>query len=246
MRLGASLGTALRSRRYLRPISGAMRGLFVTATDTGVGKTEVACGLVRGWRALGLDVGAMKPAQSGVSPDEPTDAERLSAAAGGGDPPDLVCPCSFAAPLAPAVAARLEGRAISMEVLLGAARALFERHAALVVEGAGGLLTPLTELETYADLAIALGLPALVVARAGLGTVNHTALTCEALRSRGLRVLGVVLNRPSAGDDPSVRHNRAEIERLTGVRVLASLPHERDPAARAALFADELPRKVKF
>jgi dethiobiotin synthetase len=223
-----------------------MRGLFVTATDTGVGKTEVACGLVRGWRARGLDVGAMKPAQSGVGPGEPTDAERLAAAAGEGDPLELVCPYSFAAPLAPAVAARLEGRAISMELLLGAARALSERHAALVVEGAGGLLTPLTERETYADLAVALGLPTLVVARAGLGTVNHTALTCEALGARGLRVLGVVLNRTSAGDDESVPHNAAEIERLTGARVLALLPHERDPAARAALLADELARSVQL
>jgi dethiobiotin synthetase len=142
------------------------------------------------------------------------------------------------------VAARLEGRAISMEVLLGAARALSARHAALVVEGAGGLLAPLTERETYADLAVALGLAVLVVARAGLGTVNHTALTCEALRSRGLRILGVVLNRASSEDDPSVPHNPGEIERLTGARVLASLPHERDPAARAALFAEELARSV--
>ncbi len=223
-----------------------MRGLFITATDTGVGKTEIACGLLRGWRARGLDLGAMKPAQSGVDPSAPSDAERLAAAAGGGDPPELVCPYSFAAPLAPAVAARLEGRAISLPHILASARALAARHAALVVEGAGGLLAPLTESETYADLAVALGLPALVVARAGLGTVSHTALTCEALRSRGVRVHGVVLNRPTPADDPSVPFNAAEIERLSGVKVLASLPYEPGSAARAALLADELARKVQF
>jgi dethiobiotin synthetase len=223
-----------------------MRGLFVTATDTGVGKTEVACALLRGHRALGLDVGAMKPAQSGQGPGDPGDAGRLRAAAGGGDPEALVCPYSYAAPLAPAVAARLEGRPISLDRILSAARALAARHQALLVEGAGGLLTPLTDRDTYADLAVALGLPVLVVARAGLGTVNHTALTCEALRVRGLTVHGVVLNRVGPGGDPSEPHNAGEIERLTGVRVLASLPYVADIAARPAILADELCGKVQF
>ncbi|HEX7488285.1 MAG TPA: dethiobiotin synthase, partial [Anaeromyxobacteraceae bacterium] len=91
-----------------------MRGLFITATDTGVGKTEVACALLRGHRARGLDLGAMKPAQSGHALGEPSDADRLRAAAGYGDPVELVCPYTFAAPLAPAVAARLEARTVSL------------------------------------------------------------------------------------------------------------------------------------
>jgi dethiobiotin synthetase len=218
-----------------------MRGLFVTATDTGVGKTEVACGLVRGWRARGLDVGAMKPAQSGVTAGEPSDADLLREAADGGDPMELVCPYSFADPLAPAVAARVAGVELSFERVLEAARALAARHAALVVEGAGGLLVPLTERETYADLAVALGLPVLVVARAGLGTVNHTALTLEALRARGLAVAGVILNRATAARDPSEPHNVREIERVARTRVLASLPHEPEPSARAARIAEIAP-----
>lgn len=223
-----------------------MRGLFVTGTDTGVGKTEVAAALVAGWRARGLDVGAMKPAQSGVEDGLPTDADRLVAAAGGTDPGALVCPYSLPAPLAPAVAARLAGVAISLAHVLACAAELGRRHAALVVEGAGGLLVPLTEGHTYADLAVALGLPVLVVARAGLGTVNHAALTCEALRARGLAVRGVVLNRTTAATDPSEPHNAAEIERLTGVRVLASLPHEPDPVARGRLLTDRLVPAVQF
>ena len=223
-----------------------MRGLFVTGTDTGVGKTEVAAALVSGWRARGLDVGAMKPAQSGVEDGLPTDADRLAAAAGGTDPAALVCPYSLPAPLAPAVAARLAGVEISLDHLLACAAELGRRHAALVVEGAGGLLVPLTGSHTYADLAVALGLPVLVVARAGLGTVNHAALTCEALRVRGLAIRGVVLNRAGASSDPSEPHNAAEIERLTGVRVLASLPHEPDPVARGRLLADRLVPAVQF
>jgi dethiobiotin synthetase len=223
-----------------------MRGLFVTGTDTGVGKTEVAVGLVVGWRSRGLDVGAMKPAQSGVGDGLPTDADRLREAAGGTDPMALVCPYSLSAPLAPAVAARLEGVEISLPHLLACAAELSRRHAALVVEGAGGLLVPLTASETFADLAVALGMPVLVVARAGLGTVNHTALTCEALRARGLAVVGVVLNRAQAGADPSEPHNAAEIERLTGVRVLASLPYEPDARLRARLLPDRLADAVQF
>jgi len=223
-----------------------VRGLFITATDTGVGKTEVACAIVSAAREDGLDVAAMKPAQSGVEPGVPTDADRLRAAAGDRDPPELVCPFSFAPPLAPGVAARLAGVEITIAGLVTAARALASRHAALVVEGAGGLLVPLTPRESYADLAVALGLPVLVVARAGLGTVNHTALTVEALRARGLAVAGVVLNRTSPEDDPSVPHNAAEIERLAGARVLASLPFVRDIAAREANLRSALRGKVQF
>jgi dethiobiotin synthetase len=223
-----------------------VRGLFITATDTGVGKTEVACAIVSAARQAGLDVGAMKPAQSGVTPGEASDADRLRAAAGGGDPPALVCPYSFSAPLAPAVAARLAGVAISLDGVLAAAQALAARHAALVVEGAGGLLVPLTPTLTFADLAVALDLPVLVVARAGLGTVNHTALTVEALRARRLEVIGVVLNRTGAEDDPSVPHNAAEVERLTGAPVLASLPFVADIVARPSILRSALRGKVQF
>ena len=223
-----------------------MRGLFVTGTDTGVGKTEVATALVAGWRARGLDVGAMKPAQSGVEDGLPTDADRLREAAGGTDPAGLVCPYSFRAPLAPAVAARFEGVHVSLAHVLACAAELARRHAALVVEGAGGLLVPLTDRETYADLAVALGMPVLLVARAGLGTVNHTALTCEALRARGLVVAGVILNRALPGVDPSEPHNVSAIERLTGARVLASLPHEPDPGLRSRLLPDRLAGAVQF
>jgi dethiobiotin synthetase len=223
-----------------------MRGLFVTATDTGVGKTEVACALLAAARARGLDAVGMKPAQSGVLPGEPSDAERLREACGAIEPLEAMCPYSFAAPLAPAVAARVEGTEVSFARVLEAARALAARHAAIVVEGAGGLLVPLTEREAYADLARALGLPVLVVARAGLGTVNHTALTVEALRARALAVAGIVLNRTAPVDDPSVPHNAAEIARLTGILPVATLPFVGDIAARAAALRSTLDGKIQF
>jgi dethiobiotin synthetase len=223
-----------------------MRGLFVTGTDTGVGKTEVACALLRLARAGGLDAVGMKPAQSGATDGEPTDAERLLDACDGVEPFEAICPYSLAAPLAPAVAARLEGRRIELARILDAARALASRHELIVVEGAGGLLVPLTERETYADLAAALGLPVLVVARAGLGTINHTALTVEALRARGLAIAGIVLNRTAAVDDPSVPHNAGEIARLTGIAPAAVLPFAPDIAARAAALRSALAAKINF
>ncbi len=224
----------------------ALRGIFVTATDTAVGKTEVACALLREARARGLDAVGAKPAQSGLVPGEPSDAERLREASGRTEPLEAVCPYSFAAPLAPAVAARLAGVAISFERVLASVRALADRHEAVVVEGAGGLLAPLTERETCADLARALGLPVLVVARAGLGTVNHTALTVEALRARALPIAGIVLNRLAPEDDPSVPHNAAEIARLTGIIPAALLPYAADIEARARALGSTLSGKIQF
>jgi dethiobiotin synthetase len=223
-----------------------VRGLFVTGTDTGVGKTEVACALLRAARARGVDAVGMKPAQSGVEPGVLSDAERLREACDRVEPLEAVCPYSFAAPLAPAVAARLEGRPVSMDAIVAGARALAARHAAVLVEGAGGLLVPISDGATQADLAVALGLPVLVVARAGLGTVNHTALTCEALARRGLAIAGVVLNRTGPDDDASVPHNAAEIERLSGARVLATLPHVPDIGARERTLGAILAREVQF
>jgi dethiobiotin synthetase len=223
-----------------------MRGLFVTATDTGVGKTEVACALIAGARARGLDAVGMKPAQSGAIAGEPTDAERLLSASGGSEPLEAICLYSLTPPLAPAVAARVEGREISFSLILDAARVLAGRHEAVVVEGAGGLLAPLTDRETFADLAAALGLPVLVVARAGLGTVSHTALTVEALRRRALPVAGIVLNRTAPEDDPSVPYNAGEIARLTGVAPAALLPFVADVEARAGALRSMLAEKIQF
>jgi dethiobiotin synthetase len=223
-----------------------VNGFFVTATDTGVGKTEVACALVRAARAAGIDAVGMKPAQSGHAPGTLSDAERLREASGRVEPLAAICPYSLAAPLAPAVAARLEGRKIELARILEGARALATRHELLIVEGAGGLLVPLTERESYADLAVALGLPVIVVARAGLGTVNHTALTVEALRQRGLAIAAIVINRTAPEDDPSVAHTADEIARLTGANVVGPLPFKADIAERAAAVQAAMARDVKF
>jgi len=152
-------------------------GVFVTGTDTGVGKTVVATALVTALRERGVDVGVMKPCETGVGPDGPLDALALAAAAGEPDPIDAVCPWPLPVPAAPSVAAALAGRPLDLDAIGRAYRALAGRHAFTVVEGAGGLLVPIHEEASMADLAAGLDLPLLVVVRTALGTINHTLLT---------------------------------------------------------------------
>ncbi len=175
-----------------------MRGLFITGTDTGVGKTFVAAGIVRALRAQGFDVGVMKPAETGCRSRDgkliPKDAMALVRSAGVKDPLDLVNPYRFRAPLAPMVAAQREGRTIEIRKIMGAFRALTKRHEFLIVEGAGGIMVPLSPRYSYLDMAADMGLPVLIVARPGLGTINHTLMTISMLKNRGVKVSGIVIN----------------------------------------------------
>jgi dethiobiotin synthetase len=194
----------------------------VTGTDTGVGKTVVTAGIVAALRARGHDVGVAKPLQSGALADDPSgDAMLLRQWTRVPETAAEIAPYSFAAALAPSVAAELEERTVTLSDALGAVQAIAEQHDAVVVEGAGGLIVPLGPGWTVADFAVALALPVLVVARAGLGTVNHSALTVQALRSLGLDPVGVVLNGPA---DESSRRNAQLIEELADVRVLGHTP----------------------
>ena len=196
-------------------------GLFVTATDTGVGKTVVTAGLALALAARGHSVGVAKPVQSGARADDPAgDAMLLKRWVGLAEAPGELAPASFAEPLAPLAAARLEGRTVDREQVVERVRALAARYELLLVEGAGGLMVPVGETWTVADLALDLGYPLLVVARPGLGTVNHTTLTVLVARQLGLDPAGVVLN----GDDSSRSMNAALIERLAGVPVVGQTP----------------------
>ena len=214
-------------------------GLFVTATDTGVGKTYITAIVARALRSTGRSVGAYKPVCSGaeVAADGTlswNDVDTLTNAIGGQFDSERVCPLRFRAPLAPNVAARREHAQIDFEQLCEGARWWQGRVDILLVEGVGGLLCPLTERETIADLALALRYPLLVVARLGLGTINHTLLTVEAARSRGLTVSGVLLNEPEPlASLCGTEENPVEIERLARIPVLGILRHGRSLPTRA-------------
>jgi len=188
-----------------------MPGLFITGTDTGIGKTLVGCALARGLRRAGVDVGVMKPVETGVTEAGPLDALALRDAAGVQDELELICPLQFTMPAAPEVAAMAEHRRANPDAIRIAFDTLARRHEALLVEGAGGLLVPFDEKMTMADLAIALELPVLIVARAALGTINHTRLSIEACTARGIEVLGVVVSHCSG---PLSRADAANLEVL--------------------------------
>lgn len=200
--------------------------LFITATDTGVGKTLITGGLAYALRRRGLDVGCWKPMQSGdLLHDQTGDAARLKTVGGLTDDLESICGYSFAEPLAPRLAAERAGTPLMLADLLAHYETIRPLHQHLLAEGAGGLAVPLTGDATVADLATRLELPLLIVARANLGTVNHTVLTVEYARARGLQVAGVVLSGGGkAGADISEAHNPSYIEEYAGVPVLGRVP----------------------
>jgi len=212
-----------------------MSGVLVTGTDTGVGKTFVACALAHALRAAGRSVAVLKPVETGVT-DLPEDAVALREAAADPAPLDEICPYRLRAPLAPSVAARLEHATIDLARLEALVRRRLDAADVLIVEGAGGLLVPIADSVTYADLAARLRLPVLIVAANRLGTVNHCALTARVARDMGLDVLGIVLSQPAARQDESAATNADTIAALTGVPILGALPHLDGSRAAAKLL----------
>jgi dethiobiotin synthetase len=213
--------------------------LFVTGTDTGVGKTEVSCALLSLLADRGLEPVPWKPYESGCAdPERPADALALRAAARSELPLEQLSLHRFRAALAPGIAARLEGKLPSFSRTLRA----FSRFGgrSVVVEGAGGLRVPIDPKREVVDLIAALGLPVLLVARAGLGTLNHTALSLEALERRGIPVRAVVLVRSVRGSDPAERDNPAELLRRHPVPVLGPVPFRSPASTRRAAFRSAL------
>jgi dethiobiotin synthetase len=204
-------------------------GLFFTGTDTGVGKTLVTAAVARSLRARGREVVVCKPVAAGARPAGgrwlAEDTALLAEAAGVGDDWEAVTPFAFPDPVAPPLAARRRGMALELGEIAEAVRRRQRPGAALLVEGVGGLLCPLTETATVADLVRQLALPLVVVARRSLGTLNHTLLTLEAARTRGLAVAGVVVSETAPPEGLADATNVDELRRL-GVAVLAVVPHQ--------------------
>jgi len=204
------------------------RAFFITGTDTNIGKTFVATLVARALKARGIDIGVMKPVETGCAVKDgalvPMDAVALKEAAGSGDPLDLINPYRFAPPLSPNVAARLSGVEIDLIKIETAFKTLSAVHEIIIVEGAGGLLVPLNDDQNMADLVVRLKARLLIIAPSRLGVINHTLMTCECARALGIDVAGVILNHPAPRpDDASVKYNRSEIERYAPV--LADIPY---------------------
>jgi len=212
------------------------KGIFITGTDTGIGKTVVACGLARLLVRQKKKVGVMKPIATG----DQNDAKMLIKAAQSTADLDVVNPVFLKAPLAPSISAALESRTVELERIYKAFWMLSKETDVMVVEGIGGVKVPLGESTYVSDLIAAMRLPALIVARAGLGTINHTLLSLDALERAQVPVSGVVLN----GDTGKTLAEKTNIEGLrahTAIDVFGSLPQQaalaKDPDAAADALA---------
>jgi len=201
-----------------------MRGLFVTGTDTGVGKTVLSAALVAALAAAGERVRAFKPVVTGLEDTAGADGEGWPAdhvllGMAAGMAPEEVSPLRFGPAVSPHLAAELAGEAIEPERLLTAARESARDGETLIAEGVGGLLVPLSEGHSVRDLALALDLPVVIAARPGLGTINHTLLTLEAARAVGLDVRAVVLTPWPHKPTVLERSNRETLARVGEVEV---------------------------
>lgn len=216
-----------------------MRGVFVTGTDTGVGKTVFSAGLAWALRRRGVDVGVMKPfatADAEYSKEHRSaDVGMLSRAAETGDLDSEVNPSFYTVAASPYAASLILGKQPPrISEVLRILRRLAARHEFLIVEGIGGLMVPLTESISVADFAKKAGMPVVVVSRASLGTLNHTILTVNGCRSFGLKTAGIVVNMMPARPTPAEANNPIAIEALTKVPLLGVIPKLRRPSYVAA------------
>ncbi|MBC9783631.1 dethiobiotin synthase [Heliobacterium chlorum] len=204
-------------------------GIFITGTDTGVGKTVVTAALTKVFTDGGIPTVPCKPIQTGAAKvegdwyREDVAVYRQFASLPWTD--DELCPLCYEYPLAPAQAAELEERPVDLAEVQRAYRRLAKRQPLVLVEGAGGLAVPVSGPEfTMADLAVQLQIPAIIVARAGLGTINHTVLTARYAHEKGLPLLGIIFNELSETPTLAEETSPAMIARMTGLPILACLP----------------------
>jgi dethiobiotin synthetase len=230
----------------MRPVAVSNRGIFITGTDTGVGKTFAAAAIARLLRNRGINVGVMKPVTSGCTEMNgkrmSEDAEILAWGAGV-DPVDPdIAPYCLAAPIAPSVAAAMEGIRLDFGRIGDAFDRLAARHEFMIVEGAGGLMAPLAGGLMVADLIVRLALPALVIARPDLGTVNHTILTCYAAKQLGIEIKGVIINNYPEIPDRAAESAPHLIDSLSGAPLLGIFPHLEgdDPKGIVERLAEQL------
>jgi len=223
------------------------RGLFIAGTDTGVGKTFVAAGLVRLARNQGLRAVAVKPVETGCPLRDgmlyPEDGVFLREASQDAISLDACVPFRFSLPASPARAAAMEGKHLSVPAIVEHVRTLAEEADLVVVEAAGGLMVPVQERLMMIDLAERLGYPTILVGRTRLGTINHTLLSVNLLTQREIPIAGIVLCRTEPASGPEELYTPADIARLVDGIPVVELPHlEPDTARDIDAIAEALHR----
>ncbi|MCZ6468527.1 MAG: dethiobiotin synthase [Candidatus Dadabacteria bacterium] len=201
------------------------KGIFVTGTDTGVGKTVVTAAIAWNLTQAGKRVALMKPVQTGTIVSGPTDIEFVQKVLGADYSLDVSCPYMFSDPVAPLVASMLVGERIDIKKIKDSYSRLSSDNDFVIVEGAGGLLVPILEDYFMSDLALDLDLPVLIVTRPNLGTLNHTFLTLESAKKRGLDVAGIVISNFPWDPGLPEQTNPELIFSMTGVDILGVIPN---------------------
>lgn len=223
--------------------SGVSKGYFVTGTDTGIGKTVVASGLIQALAQRGLKVAGMKPVASGCVETKSgwrnDDADRLMAAANVEASYSTVNPYAFEPAIAPHIAAQLQGNDISLEKILKCFNTLQTKADCVVVEGAGGWLVPLGSKLTMADVAAELGLPIIMVVGLRLGCLNHALLTIDAIQARGLEIAGWVANQVEP-DFPALNENMATLSARISSPCLGQIPFLDNIATIGEIVSEKL------
>ena len=210
-----------------------MNGFFITGTDTGIGKTVVTACLTTLFKSQDMDVGVMKPIETGVDPvcssSANSDAKFLMESSSSTDAEEEVCPYRLKTPASPYQSAQIAGTQIQPSTILEKFKVLQSRHSMMMVEGIGGLLVPITYRYCVADLALEIGLPLIIVSRLRVGTLNHTLLTINVAQQYGLKIKGVILNQHEAGVLNDVEIKQGElIEEFSDVPILGTCPYLED------------------
>ena len=205
------------------------KGIFITGTDTGVGKTIVAAGIAAAMKKRGINVGVMKPVHTGCKIRKgkliPEDSLLLAGAALSDDPIEIITPYMFREPVAPYVAAIENKVAIDIDTIIDSFNELCKRHDFVIVEGIGGVLVPVAKDFYIADLIKILRIPVIIVTRPDLGTINHTLLTISLLKNKLIPINGIVIcNGKKGNSNPAVKTCQKTIESLTDIRVIATIP----------------------
>ncbi len=223
-----------------------MKSYFITATDTEIGKTVITAGLALAMKNNGINVGVMKPFACGLEQKRgfrSEDAELLAKAAKVNDPEDLINPYFFPIPVSPYAASNKLGTSIDVSLILERFEKLQAIHNVMLVEGIGGILTPILKGYCIADLIKDMNLDTIIVASSKIGTINHTLLTCDACKKYGIKIRGIIINNfGSTGYD--VAELASDLTDLSGIEVLCAIPHLVDKSHMPDILTSKLLPKL--
>jgi dethiobiotin synthetase len=204
---------------------------FITGTDTGVGKTSITAGLAGSMRKMGVDVGVMKPIATGYPNKtgfKSSDVVKLVEAASVKDPENLINPVFLPLPTSPYDATKLLELSVDMPLIFEQFKKLLSMHEMLLVEGIGGIMTPITKNFFVADMIKGMNIEAIIVTRATIGTLNHTVMTCNACKDYGIKIRGIIINNFDEKGTPAEKNSPVTLYELTNIPILGTIPFIRD------------------